>query len=455
MAPNKENTMPMIPFPLLARFFVLTGFLLSASAALAQLSQISPPERWVRPQLVIPSRAESPVTLQSVRQRVEVNGRLALTEIEMTFYNPNHRILEGELQFPLLDRQSVTGFAMDVNGSLREAVPVEKALGQAVFEDITRGRIDPGLLEVTQGNNFKLRVYPIPAAGTKRVVVRISEPLAERNGRQVYRLPLDYAERLAAFSLDVRIAGAGAAPTVVQGAFGNLNFVRDGDVFHARVERSNFAGRGMLEIAAPVQSGASAITQSHDGKVYFYADVPLALRSMRRAVPRLVSLVWDASGSGAARDHGREFALLDAYFKTLRDGEVRLTRIRDVAEPALKFRIADGDWRTLRKELEATAYDGATNLGAFVPDPAVREIVLFSDGLSNFGEQPFPATRVPAYTVSAAVKADTLRLRHIAERSGARFVDLVADTPAEAAVLPTWCWLRPLSRTAAWRLPGK
>ena len=137
--------------------------------------------------------------------------------------------------------------------------------------------------------------------------------------------------------------------------------------------------------------------------------------------------------SGAARDHGREFALLDAYFKTLRDGEVRLTRIRDVAEPALKFRIADGDWRTLRKELEATAYDGATNLGAFVPDPAVREIVLFSDGLSNFGEQPFPATRVPAYTVSAAVKADTLRLRHIADRSGARFVDLVADTPAEAA----------------------
>src|SRR5476649_475544 len=107
MAPNKENTMLMIPVPLLARFFVVTGFLLGASAAPAQLSQIAPPERWVRPQLVLPSRAESPVVLQSVRQRVEVSGRFALTEIEMTFYNPNRRILEGELRFPLLDRQSV------------------------------------------------------------------------------------------------------------------------------------------------------------------------------------------------------------------------------------------------------------------------------------------------------------------------------------------------------------
>src|SRR5450759_2495095 len=99
MAPNKENTMLMIPFPLLARFFVVAGFLLSASAALAQLSPFPAPERWVRPQLMIPSRAESPVVLQSVRQRVEVSGRLAFTEIEMTFYNPNRRILEGELRF--------------------------------------------------------------------------------------------------------------------------------------------------------------------------------------------------------------------------------------------------------------------------------------------------------------------------------------------------------------------
>jgi len=45
----------------------------------------------------------------------------------------------------------VLGFALDVNGRMREAVPVDKARGQAVFEDITRGQVDPGLLQITQG----------------------------------------------------------------------------------------------------------------------------------------------------------------------------------------------------------------------------------------------------------------------------------------------------------------
>lgn len=79
-----------------------------------------------------------------------------------------------------------------------------------------------------------------------------------------------------------------------------------------------------------------------------------------------------------------------------------------------RFRVANGDWRALRVALEATAYDGATNLGAFVPDNEVGEVLLFSDGLTNYGEEPFHATRVPVYAVSAAVSADAARLRNAA-----------------------------------------
>ena len=75
----------------------------------------------------------------------------------MTFFNPNRRALEGEVQFPLLPGQSMAGFARDINGVLRDAVPVDKARGQAVLEDVIRGNIDPDLLEAIQGNNFKLR----------------------------------------------------------------------------------------------------------------------------------------------------------------------------------------------------------------------------------------------------------------------------------------------------------
>jgi len=89
--------------------------------------QTPKPKIWMPPRLVIPVRTGLPVQLQSVRIRGEVSGRLAFTELEMTFFNPNVRVLESELQFPLLDGQSVASFAMDVNGALREAVPVDKA----------------------------------------------------------------------------------------------------------------------------------------------------------------------------------------------------------------------------------------------------------------------------------------------------------------------------------------
>jgi hypothetical protein len=402
------------------------------AAAPAQKIAAPPPERWVRPQLSIAAGADTPIRLQQVAVKSEVSGRLAVTEISMSFYNPNSRILEGELQFPLLDGQQILSFAMDVNGRLREAVPVEKARGQAVFEDITRVRIDPGLLQITQGNNFKLRVYPIPTLGVKQVVLRVAETLRERNGRPVYRLPLEYAATLDNFRLDLNVAGTQAAPATARGQLDGLAFEPTAGGYHAQVSRDRYIGRGLLELEMQPVSGAHAYTQSFDGKNYFYAEVAVPVRSAARKLPNVVGLIWDSSGSGTARDHVREFALLDAYFRRLRNGEVRLTRLRDAADAGETFRIVNGDWQALRSALEITPYDGATNLGGFEAEATVGEYLLFSDGLQNFGERPFPALKVPVYTVSASTRSDPALLRHIAEASGARFIDLAADAPAAA-----------------------
>ena len=137
---------------LVVPWFAPLATLLPVSAAFAN----SPPVAIARPALVpLPPRlvvqgAEMPIRLDSVAVTTQVTGRLAQTSVELVFFNPNNRQLEGELQFPLLEGQEVTGFAMDFNGRLREAVPVEKARGQAVFEDITRARVDPALAEKTE-----------------------------------------------------------------------------------------------------------------------------------------------------------------------------------------------------------------------------------------------------------------------------------------------------------------
>jgi len=390
------------------------------------------------PQLTVARGAESPVVLQAVRIEAELSGSRALTTVEMTFFNPNPRVLEGELQFPLLDGQQVTGFALDIDGKLREAVPVEKAKGQQVFEDVIRQRIDPALLQTTIGNNYKLRVYPLPARGTRRVLLRFAETLpATSNALRRYRLPLEYARDLAGFSLRVTVRAPEIAPSFAAKPDG-LEFKVRGVDYEAEITRKDYAARGVLEIELPVSTQPEVrmqvVTQMSGNRTYFVAEVPAPRGNGKpRNLPGVIGIVWDASGSGATRDHAREFALLDVYFKRMGNGEACLTRIRNDREPVERFRIVNGEWRALRRTLEATLYDGATQLGAFTPEAGVGEYLLFSDGLDNFGEQPFAKLQVPLYTINTATRADHVRLRQLAEASGGRYADLTSISAADAA----------------------
>ena len=386
------------------------------------------------PRLTVAQGAETPVVLQSIRIDTEISGSRAITSVEMTFFNSNRRVLEGELQFPLLDGQQVSAFALDIDGKLREAVPVEKAKGQQVFEDVIRQRIDPALLQVTAGNNYKLRVYPLPAQGTRRVLIRYAETLPVAGSLRRYRLPLDYARDLAGFSLRVIVRAPEQAPALAGTSPKGLAFKVRGMDYEAEVSRKDFAAHGVMEVHVPVSARPEVHTQNHNKTTYFVAEVPARLnRTVLRSLPPVVGIIWDASGSGAARDHAREFALLETYFKRLMNGAVRLTRVRDAAEPVERFPITNGDWSALRRALETTVYDGATQLGAFTPESNVGEYLLFSDGLDNFGERPFTKLNVPLYTVSAATRADPARLRQLAHASAGKFIDLVSLTPAEAA----------------------
>jgi tetratricopeptide (TPR) repeat protein len=386
--------------------------------------------RLVPPRLVVLATAGSPVELRSVSVSAEVYGALAITTVDLTFFNPNPRVLEGELQFPLLAGQSVIGFALDVDGRMRDAVPVDKARGQAIFEEITRAQVDPGLLQVTAGNNYKLRVYPIPASGTRRVSLRYVESLAPRAKGRMYRVPVEYGAGVREFLLQVRVE-SDATPVAAAGPLGAISFHRVDSGWRAAIKRSS-SPRGIVEVAIPDSSRPRAVSQRFGEATYFHAEGRVRATQGSRSLPRVVQLVWDSSGSMAARDFARESALLDAYFAAARSIEVRLVKVRDVAEPGARFRVTNGDWSALRRALADTPYDGATNLAAVPPDPDAQEVLLFSDGLANFGDGAFRAGSLPVFAVSSTASAADLALRHLAEASGGRHIDLLADTAPAA-----------------------
>ena len=342
-------------------------FLSTTAAALMPMPMpMPPPPNWQPPRITLTDQLAKAIVLREVRMQTEVLAGQATTRVEIKLFNPNNRVLEGELQFPLLDGQQVTGFALDINGSLRQASPVPKARGQEIFEDIRRRRVDPGLLEATAGNQYKLRVYPIFANNHRTVVLNITQALRpQADGTAVLQVPLMFSSAVEALSLEVRVIGANAAATRVLRAPDGVVKTSEGDaVTTVRLARSNWLaeqGRSdwlQLQVPGSVQKTTVSTTGQWAGKTYFLAHVPFQDQAVLRPQPQHIALVWDASGALRAHNLAKTLSLLDAYFATLRQPTtVSLIVVRNTVEPAKTFTVGNGNWNALQDALRAAGSD--------------------------------------------------------------------------------------------------
>lgn len=429
--------------------FALLGLALSSFFAINAMA-VTPVPRIIPPipPILTAPEARIPVRLDAVNIVTEINGSLAHTVVELRFYNPNERVLEGQLEFPLDAGQSVSGFALDINGKLRPAVVVDKARGQQVFEDVTRARVDPALLEVTRGNHYRLRLYPLPAKGTRTVQltleqVLISQTIAGKPAFLPYTLPLQFGQSIGNFDAKIKINGVRAnrvqLDTLLGGAAEGVQKLDDDSNTIVQLKKRDFSpGKNRLELQLPVSAQISSTYQRWQDKTYFYAEVPLAASTAARPAPKQLAILWDASGSGANRDHGRELAALDAYFAAVQNLNVQLIVVRDKAEPALAFAVHQGNWQDLRRTLDNLAYDGASNSAGFVLPENADFGLVFSDGIMNYGNQPLPDSKVPVYALLASTSADQPALRAMAENSGGQLLNLLQlDAPQAVKALRT------------------
>ena len=400
---------------MLMRYATLILFCASATPALAQTS----------PRLMLSDPGSALIELQQLTIKAGISGGMAETSVRMVFFNPNQRQLEGNLQFPLADGQQISAFALDIDGNMRPAVPVDKARGRQVFEEIERRRVDPGLLEVAQGNNFKLRVYPIGPRATRTVELKYTELLQRRGANWVYHLPQAYGD---ARAVDVTVQVNDSRAPVG----GVLPFSPAGNGFEAHLQQLPAEG---IDVLIAAHANARAYRQSLGDTTWFVAEVPVQSVRAPRPAPRVIGLLWDSSGSGAKRALDAELAELDQYFKALGHVEVRLTRLRDRPEAQHVFKIDGGNWSALRRALEQTVYDGASALNDWQPQGAVDQYLLFSDGLSNYGGAHFPALAAhqQLFALNSSPSSDLGRLAALAERARGQLIQIDRGTPGAAA----------------------
>ncbi|MGH1384568.1 VIT domain-containing protein [Kordia sp.] len=369
------------------------------------------------------------VGLSSLDISVEIVGNRATTTFDMLYYNPTNQILEGELSFPLGENFNVSRFALDVNGKLREAVVVDKELGRIAFEDVVRRRVDPALLEKGTGNNYKARIYPIPANGYKRVVLAYEQELLFKDDGYYFDLPLNFKNQLEKFKIDITVFEQEDAPVIEKGQVSGLNFTNWQRNYRTQLEKNNYTPNKSLLIKIPTKVNTKKILVSDD---YFYSHLILNPQKKLREKATKITLLWDTSLSMKDRDIEKEIKLLDTYFSYLKNVKVHFKSFSNELITEKKFTIKNGNWNVLKDELKNTVYDGGTNYN-FLHKKVKKSdlILLFSDGIQSLSDAKYYAES-PLIVANSVKKSNHAALKAMAESSNGVYINLTVKSALEA-----------------------
>ena len=180
--------------------------LIATLAVIIALSNQAISQQWDRHMLV-----------KKMDIRVKTDAFTATTFIEMEFYNPTDTEMEGFYGFQLEPGQAITAFQLDLFGKFRDASIEEKWKATNAYNTIVGKRVDPALLRMDSYNNYSLRIYPVPAKGSRRITMTIQQLLAIEREMAVYKLPLKINDVIENLDVSIRINGSTGFPAVIKG----------------------------------------------------------------------------------------------------------------------------------------------------------------------------------------------------------------------------------------------
>ena len=403
-----------------ARFTRLMLMPVAAFAAPALAQAAEGPSLKAHVNGVRAERAESKaLRIADMEVKVRLRGSLAETEITLRFDNPSADVLEGDFALDLPKGSVVTGYALDVGGTLVDGVLESRYKAQEAYQSRVAVRVDPGLAEVDYADRFSTRIFPIPARSGRTVRLRFVTPLDPADG---YRMPLGMDAAVGRLRVAVETSGlaSDARVTLPRGTSGRLV---DGALSFSG---ENVTLGGDLAIA-PAQA-APLLVSEHPGEGRFFElnDRLSALPPSGTPAPA-VHVFWDRSVSRLDDDLAAERALLGDWLRakgaqkvsvTLFDSAAPETHADQSPEAALAL-IAQARYRG------GTSYAGLAGVKVAPGTPCL----LFSDGRPTIDGQG-QGLPCAARAVTSGPEADRALLN---ELTGNAPVEL--DTKNHAAAL--------------------
>jgi tetratricopeptide (TPR) repeat protein len=334
--------------------------------------------------------------------RAVVRDGVAETEVDQTFSNPNGQAIEGWYWFTVPTSATISSFVLETNGVLVEGEVVEKHEAAARYQAMVQQAFDPALLEWIDGRTYRARIFPVPAGGTRRVVVRYTEMLPTVDGkiRYVYPLRSEDPVRFDEFALSVDLGAAGPTMNIAT----SIDAVVEENGTKVTMRRSGFIPRAdfQLEMTSKLKTKPLRAWR-------FQAGADQADYVMLRYVPEVdfsslppqkadLVLVVDTSAGGDDSARQLRTAAAEAILRALSDDDHFALVALDVTPTVIypKDGLAPASDSEISKALEKLSdhsVGGATDLGAMF-EPALERlhgtdqpaIVYVGDGVATSGE---------------------------------------------------------------------
>jgi len=398
------------------------------------------------------------IAKQSVR--VVIRDGVAETEVDQTFSNPGSQNIEGWYWFTVPAEAVVSSFALETDGQLVEGEVVEKREAAAKYAAAVKAAVDPALLEWIDGRSYRAKIYPIPASGTRRVVLRYVEVLPSIEGKTRYVYPMRSSDpvRFDEFALSADLGESTAGRKVAT----SLDATLDAPGRVVSMRRSGYVPRADFQIEI---TGAS----TKPVRAWRFEPGPnQADYLMLRWVPDMdfakmpapkgeVVVVVDSSAGGDEAARQLRVAAAEGVLRALSDDDrfalVALDVTPTVVYPAQGLAQATAaDIAKALEKLSDHGVGGATDLGAMF-EPALGRvhgleqpaIVYVGDGIATSGEtssdglmerlrRSFSGSRARLFAVGVGPDAKHELLTQLARAGGGQYlrIDEADQTTGQA-----------------------
>lgn len=336
---------------------------------------------------------------------------------------------------------------------MRKGVVVPKAKARHSFNTIQNRNIDPGIAEITQSNQFKTEIYPVPPKQDRTISISYIETLAITNKNLVtYKLPLSTYNKGVNINVDLVATGMPNPPTYSQL---KTKYKRQGKRrYSSKIKTQN--GLDDLHITYTVDDlSHQKLATAKDGRHYFSLNIPLNpspsaspstslspqgknRKEEQVQLPQEIDIYWDVSASMEIH-HQKNIGVLRHILQQYKNSLDKITLVT-FANNMIQNHIIScvtNCAETVNKALNDPFYDGATRLNSIanlLENSTADKALVFTDALNTLDSWQPITNKVPTYVFSNQGKRNEVMQKSLSDRSSGYLINL-ATTPLDSLVV--------------------